>query len=237
MQFNDDLCIIYKPTCNNYKRRRFFVVRFFSPIVWDVMHPNQPFSATQSETRDISREEGITCASCHLEECKMVEPLTPTGILAPHPVRVDDDRYRNSQFCSRCHEGTFKEWSDVKAENKPTCHAKEPDAKQCTSCHKQQSYYGLYLDWQKSITHGLKSSLQWEALLWPVFYMSPGLEHGWLKKRINRAIRKYPRIFTSSQTQSACISLAQRALSWIKVKRPYWRFLPAINRIMNIYAN
>jgi radical SAM superfamily enzyme YgiQ (UPF0313 family) len=63
---------------------------------------------------------------------------------------------------------------------------------------------------------------QREELLWPVFYMSPGLEHEWLKKRINRAIREDPRIFTSNQTQSAFIPLAQRALSWMKVKRPYW---------------
>ena len=83
--------------------------------------PEPTLSATQSKTRNISREEGVTCASCHLEESKMVGPLTPTGILAPHPVRVDDDRYRNSQFCGRCHEGTFKEWSDVKAENKHNC--------------------------------------------------------------------------------------------------------------------
>lgn len=83
--------------------------------------PEPTFSATQSESRNIFREEGVTCASCHLEESKMVGPLTPTGILAPHPVRVDDGRYRNSQFCGRCHEGTFKEWSDVKAENKHTC--------------------------------------------------------------------------------------------------------------------
>ncbi len=51
-------------------------------------------------------------------------------------------------------------------------HAKEPDAKQCKSCHKQQNknaekcadchnprYYGLYFDWQKSIARDLKSRL------------------------------------------------------------------------------
>ena len=47
--------------------------------------------------------------------------VKPTGMLAPHPVSVDEDRYRNSQFCGRCHEGTFKEWSDVRAENKHNC--------------------------------------------------------------------------------------------------------------------
>ncbi len=58
-----------------------------------------------------------------------------------------------------------------------------------------------------------------DELLWPVFYMSPGLEYGWLKKRINRAIREDPRIFTSNQAQSSFIPFAQRALSWLKVKK------------------
>jgi len=83
--------------------------------------PEPALLATQAECRAISREEGVTCASCHLEESKMVGPLTPTGILAPHPVKVDENRHRNSQFCGRCHEGTFKEWADAKAEKKHTC--------------------------------------------------------------------------------------------------------------------
>ena len=77
---------------------------------------------------------------------------------------------------------------------------------------------------------------QREELLWPVFYMSPGIEREWLKRRIHRAIRDDPRIFTSHQTQSAFIPLAQRALSWLNVKRPYWRFLPTINRVVNACA-
>jgi radical SAM superfamily enzyme YgiQ (UPF0313 family) len=78
---------------------------------------------------------------------------------------------------------------------------------------------------------------QSDDLLWPVFYMSPGLEQEWLSNRINKAIKEDPRIFTSNQIQSSFIPLAQRALSWTKVKKPYWRFLPTINRIVNAYPN
>jgi len=78
---------------------------------------------------------------------------------------------------------------------------------------------------------------QSDELLWPVFYMSPGLEQEWLSNRINKAIKEDPRIFTSNQIQSSFIPLTQRALSWMKVKKPYWRFLPTINRIVNAYAN
>ena len=67
------------------------------------------------------REEGVTCVSCHLEEQKMLGPIIPTGKVAPHPVGVVPDRYRNSRFCGRCHTGTFAEWSAVKMEKKPTC--------------------------------------------------------------------------------------------------------------------
>ena len=76
-----------------------------------------------------------------------------------------------------------------------------------------------------------------DELLWPSFYMSPGLEQEWLSNRINKAIKEDPRIFTSHQIQSQLIPLAQRTLSWMRVKKPYWRFLPTINRIGNIYAN
>ena len=51
-------------------------------------------------------EDGVTCVSCHLEEGKLSGPNDPTGLVAPHPVRVTGARYRESRFCGRCHEGT-----------------------------------------------------------------------------------------------------------------------------------
>ena len=83
--------------------------------------PEPTFTTPPLKSRNIFREEGVTCSSCHLEESKMTGPIEPTGKLAPHPMGVAEDRYRNSEFCGRCHEGTFKEWLEVDAENKHTC--------------------------------------------------------------------------------------------------------------------
>jgi hypothetical protein len=63
----------------------------------------------------------VTCVACHLEEGKLVGPIEPTGMVAPHPVDVNPDRYRSSSFCSRCHEGTFAQWDAVTMEDKPSC--------------------------------------------------------------------------------------------------------------------
>ncbi len=83
--------------------------------------PEPNVSDGEVKSRSIFREEGVTCSSCHLEESKMVGPIEPTGKVAPHPIGVVEDRYRNSRFCGRCHEGTFKEWDKVESEDKRTC--------------------------------------------------------------------------------------------------------------------
>ena len=83
--------------------------------------PEPTVSEGSLKRRDMFREEGVTCSSCHLEESKMLGPIEPTSKLAPHPMGVMEDRYRNSKFCGRCHEGTFKEWEQVISEEKHTC--------------------------------------------------------------------------------------------------------------------
>lgn len=83
--------------------------------------PEPRISDGPLKSREIFREEGVTCSSCHLEESKMVGPIEPTSKLAPHPMSVQEDRYRNSKFCGRCHEGTFKEWKQVISKEKHTC--------------------------------------------------------------------------------------------------------------------
>lgn len=83
--------------------------------------PEPTFTTHPLKSRNIFREEGVTCSSCHLEERKMIGPVEPTGKLAPHPTGVTEDRYRNSEFCGRCHQGTFKEWLEVEVANKHTC--------------------------------------------------------------------------------------------------------------------
>jgi hypothetical protein len=70
------------------------------------------------------REDGVTCVSCHLKGGKMAGPVTPTGVVKPHPIEVDEKFYRSVAICGGCHEGTLREWNSVKA-----------DKKTCQQCH------------------------------------------------------------------------------------------------------
>lgn len=85
-------------------------------------HAPQP-SATDNPaiTRTINRDEGITCVSCHLEEGKLSGPIEPTGKVAPHPIGVNPDFYKNSRLCGKCHQGEFAEWKNADAVDKMSC--------------------------------------------------------------------------------------------------------------------
>jgi hypothetical protein len=88
-----------------------------------------PKSEVTDETptaRAAGREDGVTCVSCHLKGGKLAGPVTPTGVIKPHPIEVDEEFYRSSAICGGCHEGTLREWNSVKA-----------DKKTCQQCHMQ----------------------------------------------------------------------------------------------------
>jgi hypothetical protein len=76
--------------------------------------------------RTAGREDGVTCVSCHLKGGKLAGPITPTGVIKPHPIEVDEKFYRSSIICGGCHEGTMQEWNSVKVDKKP-----------CQQCHMQ----------------------------------------------------------------------------------------------------
>ena len=59
--------------------------------------------------------------ACHLDEGKLSGPLEPAGMMTPHPISIDADRYQNSEFCGRCHEGTLAQWQAAPFDNKLTC--------------------------------------------------------------------------------------------------------------------
>lgn len=50
------------------------------------------------------REEGITCAACHLREGTIAGPGLPNST-SPHPVQADPD-FRGNAICARCHQAT-----------------------------------------------------------------------------------------------------------------------------------
>jgi len=83
--------------------------------------PEPQYSAKRPSRREYLPEEGVTCVSCHLEEGKISGPVESTALVIPHPVAVRTDRYRSSQMCGRCHEGTYREWTQANVKNKPTC--------------------------------------------------------------------------------------------------------------------
>jgi hypothetical protein len=54
------------------------------------------------------RDEGVTCAVCHVRDGKIIGPFVTDN--APHPVIVDPEMTSGMKFCERCHVVTGKRW-------------------------------------------------------------------------------------------------------------------------------
>jgi hypothetical protein len=79
-------------------------------------HIPQSVQGEKPEPRTDLRDEGIYCVSCHFINNKMHGPY---DLLAPpHPTFRNPD-YVRSNFCSSCHQKTFKEWKATQIED--TC--------------------------------------------------------------------------------------------------------------------
>lgn len=65
------------------------------------------------------------------------------------------------------------------------------------------------------------------------FYLSHLLDPEWLRKRLNEFQRGQPNVMLSSEGHSFVTALAQKILGLAGVSKPYWRFLPQLNRIKN----
>jgi hypothetical protein len=89
--------------------------------------PQPTFSDQPPTVRAMDRDEGITCVSCHLEQGKHSGPLEPTGKVAPHPIGVRPEVYRDAGICGRCHQDTLRQWNSVTNEKKTCqeCHMSE----------------------------------------------------------------------------------------------------------------
>lgn len=81
--------------------------------------PETIFTDKDIEPRNINREEGVNCNSCHLNDCKLSGPTPARG---PHPIKENNPFYKSSELCGKCHVSTLKAWqeSDI-AEGKKTC--------------------------------------------------------------------------------------------------------------------
>ncbi|GAX59297.1 hypothetical protein SCALIN_C01_0228 [Candidatus Scalindua japonica] len=72
------------------------------------------------EERDYNLSDGVNCQGCHLTvDCKLSGPHA--GI-APHPTEKNEDLYKRSELCGKCHVDTFEEYLKyVDNSNDETC--------------------------------------------------------------------------------------------------------------------
>ncbi len=54
------------------------------------------------------RDEGVTCAVCHIKDGKIVAPFETDN--APHPIIVDPEMTSGIKYCEKCHVVTGKRW-------------------------------------------------------------------------------------------------------------------------------
>ncbi len=88
---------------------------------------------TSGETplpRRYHREDGVSCAACHLSQGTMTGPEPESALFAPHPIVVQPEFFRNSALCGTCHTETFADWQ--------TSHSALPATPTCQECHMPQ---------------------------------------------------------------------------------------------------
>jgi nitrate/TMAO reductase-like tetraheme cytochrome c subunit len=85
-------------------------------------HAPQPaITRSEPKVRTVSQDLGVTCVSCHLDQGAMVGPLPPTGMVKPHPIRVDPSPFEAGRLCGNCHQGTLAQWQAAKTDSKVDC--------------------------------------------------------------------------------------------------------------------
>ena len=71
----------------------------------------------------------------------------------------------------------------------------------------------------------------------PAFYFAPGLDEGWVLRRIGKAIRRCPSmVHGAEETGSAVERGFNSALHWLGFAPPYYRLLPLLLRLPPIAA-
>lgn len=91
-------------------------------------HAAAPVAADVAPTlRDVHREEGVTCVTCHMSPDPDAPPLTMRGPVARsspvevHPLVEEDPFYRSSALCGSCHRASLDEWRAAAGPDTPTC--------------------------------------------------------------------------------------------------------------------
>ncbi|MFH1020236.1 MAG: multiheme c-type cytochrome [Pseudomonadota bacterium] len=80
--------------------------------------------------RRYNRQDGVSCAACHLSRGAMTGPEPESALLTPHPVTVQPEFFRNSGLCGTCHTETFSDWRASRRA--------QPATPTCQECHMPQ---------------------------------------------------------------------------------------------------
>ncbi len=83
--------------------------------------PLSVYTAGEPALRNLHRDDGVTCVSCHFDGEVLAGPAPRSALMKPHPIAEERPLYRSSELCAKCHEGTFAEWSAAPAEGRRTC--------------------------------------------------------------------------------------------------------------------
>ena len=71
-----------------------------------------PIEKDNSEFDPVLRDEGVTCAACHVRDGIVYGPYAVSELNAPHPVK-QDAKFRSKEICLQCHQVPSKPFSFV----------------------------------------------------------------------------------------------------------------------------
>ncbi|MCB9881748.1 MAG: hypothetical protein H6834_08160 [Planctomycetes bacterium] len=83
--------------------------------------PDSVFDGRNLHARDVHRDEGVNCVSCHFQDGAMQGPLEHTSFVEPHPLGSPNPTYRSSQFCGTCHVRALQQVEASPEEGRKTC--------------------------------------------------------------------------------------------------------------------
>lgn len=67
------------------------------------------------------------------------------------------------------------------------------------------------------------------------FFYSHATPPDWLEARLRAFQRRHPHIMLSCEGHSAVTQIALRVMSYLPFRKPYWQYIPALNRLRRIF--
>jgi hypothetical protein len=66
------------------------------------------------------------------------------------------------------------------------------------------------------------------------FYYSDATPPEWLEARLRGFQRRHPHVMLSCEGHSALTEIALRVMNYLPFRKPYWQYIPALNRIRRL---